>query len=528
MSRFFNTAGPIKKEKHYNIDPLSRIDINEILSLIEQEKYFVLHAPRQTGKTSYLHALRDYLYKQGQYKSLHINIETAQAARENVREGIGTVLRILANELFIYLKDSFLKDRWKQIFEDSAEFYALQDALMQWCQASETPIVLLIDEVDSLVGDTLISLLRQLRSGYEKRPRLFPQSIILCGVRDVRDYRIYSDREKTPITGGSAFNIKAKSLRMGNFSPDEIKRLYEEHTRETGQRFNNDVFSLVWDLTEGQPWLVNALAYETCFEMKEGRDREKDISPDIVIQAKENLILRRETHIHQLLDKLKEDRVKHVIEPILVGSRQPEKITDEDIDYVVDLGLIQKKPYLRIANRIYQEIIPRQLTYSTELTMTQEASWYTKEDGSLDMDKLLRAFQDFFRKHFESWVDGFNYAEAGPQLLLQAFLQRIVNSGGRVEREYGLGRQRTDLLLIWPYQNSECIQQVVVELKLRYGRLEKTIEKGLEQTWQYMDKWGTDEGYLLIFDRSKKASWKEKIFKKEKTFKGTGITVYGM
>lgn len=64
---------------------------------------------------------------------------------------------------------------------------------------------------------------------------------------------------------------------------------------------------------------------------------------------------------------------------------------------------------------------------------------YLEEDGRLNMDKLLTAFRDFFRKHFESWVDGFDYAEAGPQLLLQAFLQRIVNSGGRVEREYGLG-----------------------------------------------------------------------------------------
>jgi len=528
MNRFFNTAGPIKKEKHYNIDPLSRIDINEILSLIAQEKYFVLHAPRQTGKTSYLHALRDYLDKQGQYKSLYINIETAQAARENVREGIRTVLRILANESVFYLNDSFLEERWKQILNDSGEFYALQDALMQWCQASEIPIVLFIDEVDSLVGDTLISLLRQLRSGYEKRPRMFPQSIILCGVRDVRDYRIYSDREKTPITGGSAFNVKAESLRLGNFSFDEIKQLYQQHSQETGQLFNNEVFPLVWDLTEGQPWLVNALGYEVCFKMKEGRNRHEAITINMINQARENLILRRETHIPQLADKLKEDRVKPVIEPILVGSKEPEKINDEDIDYVVDLGLIQKKPYLRIANRIYQEIIPRQLTYSTELTMTQEASWYTKDDGSLDMDKLLSAFQDFFRKHFESWVDGFNYAEAGAQLLLQAFLQRIVNSGGRVEREYGLGQQRTDLLLIWSYKNGECIQQVVVELKLRYGSLEKTIEKGLEQTWQYMDKCGTREGYLLIFNRSATVSWEEKIFKQEKTFKDIPITVYGM
>ena len=142
------------------------------------------------------------------------------------------------------------------------------------------------------------------------------------------------------------------------------------------------------------------------------------------------------------------------------------------------------------------------------------------------MDKLLTAFQEFFRKHFESWAGGFNYAEAGAQLLLQAFLQRIVNGGGRVEREYGLGRQRTDLLVQWPYNDRK--QEVVIELKLLYGSLETTIEKGLEQTRQYMDKCGTREGYLLIFNQTPGLSWEEKIFKRENTVKGVNIIVYGM
>ena len=85
--------------------------------------------------------------------------------------------------------------------------------------------MLFIDEVDSLVGDTLISLLRQIRSGYTDRPAHFPQTVILCGVRDVRDYRMtMADGEV--ITGGSAFNIKAESLRMGDFSWAEMTALY--------------------------------------------------------------------------------------------------------------------------------------------------------------------------------------------------------------------------------------------------------------------------------------------------------------
>lgn len=169
-----------------------------------------------------------------------------------------------------------------------------------------------------------------------------------------------------------------------------------------------------------------------------------------------------------------------MLEPILAGSLEAEKIPSDDIDYVVDLGLVVKERQLRISNRIYREIISRQITYSTQLTIHQEAHWYTEENGRLNIDKLLTAFLAFFRKHFENWADGFNYAEAGPQLLLQAFLQRIVNGGGRVEREYGLGSQRTDLLLIWPHKNS--VQEAVVELKIRYGTTEKTIAKGLEQT----------------------------------------------
>jgi hypothetical protein len=526
IERFFNTAGPIKKDLHYFIEPLHRMDLKEILSLIRSQKYFVIHAPRQTGKTSLLLALMDYLNQEGIYKCLYINVEDAQAARENIEKGMKTILSIMAKDSFYFLNDSFFKDKWKEIFNEGGELEALNTALMQWCEISDKPVVLFIDEVDALVGDTLISLLRQLRSGYHRRPGLFPQSVILCGVRDVRDYRIHSSRENDIITGGSAFNVKSESLRLGNFTRDEIKRLYEQHTSETGQEFSIDIFPLIWKLTEGQPWVVNALGYEACFRMKESQDRKKEITMDTINQAKENLIIRRDTHIDQLLDKLNEERVRRVIEPILAGSIEAEKIPADDVKYTEDLGLITGKPQLSIANQIYKEVIPRELTYSTQLTIRQETRWYVEKDGRLNMDKLLTAFQEFFRKHFESWIDGYNYKEAGPQLLLQAFLQRVLNDNGRVEREYGLGRQRTDLHIIWPFNNST--QEIVVELKLRYDSLEKTIEKGLEQTQEYMDKCGASAGYLLIFDRSKKKSWKEKIFKQERTFKGEKIIVYGM
>lgn len=524
--RFFNTAGPVNSHDHYCLSPLDRFDLTEIMSLINQKKYFVLHAPRQTGKTTSLLALMDHLNSGEQYRCLYFNVEAAQAAREDVSGGMRAILNEMASSALDFLNDDFLKTHWLKVLKTSREFAALGELLSLWAKESPLPLVILIDEIDALVGDTLISVLRQLRAGYPKRPQLFPQSIVLCGVRDVRDYRIHSSHEKAIITGGSAFNIKAKSLRLGNFNKEEMFTLYRQHTEETGQVFVDQALDLAWELTSGQPWLVNALGYEVCFEMKEGRDRKVPITVEMIEAAKENLIMRRESHLDQLADKLQEPRVQRVIGPILEGLKEPEQIPTDDLSYVIDLGLVKVEGQLQIANKIYQEVIPRELTYSTQITISEQPSWYITANGRLNMPKLLASFQDFFREHSESWLERFQYKEAGPQLLLQAFLQRIINGGGRVEREYGLGRMRTDLLIIWPYQAG--VQKIVVELKIRYKSRDNTIEDGLGQTRAYMDLCRTDEGHLLIFDRSQGKTWEEKIFQQTEEYQGQKIMVFGM
>jgi hypothetical protein len=551
MKRFFNTAGPVKCKNHYCIPPLERLNLSEILSLIDQEKYFVLHAPRQTGKTSCLLALMEYLNRQGRYECLYVNVEIAQSARENVHRGIKGILNEISERARIYLQNDRIQRIWPEILAVSGEEGALNTVLTRWAEESPKPIVLLVDEIDALIGDTLISVLRQLRAGYDKRSLHFPQSIILCGVRDVRDYRIHSDKEKTIITGGSAFNIKAESLRLGDFTQTEMGILYQQHTEETGQIFLPETLALAWEYTNGQPWIVNALGYETCFRLPEGKLQTK-VTPEMLDQAKENLIIRRETHLDQLMDKLQEERVIRVLGPILEGKALSQSFQKDDIGYLLDIGLIQQATNgeIQLSNRIYQEIIPRELVWDIQSGMTEKVAWYIREDGLLNMKKLLSAFQDFFQEHSEHWIERFDYKEAGPQLLIQAFLQRIVNGGGRIEREYGLGRMRTDLLVIWPakeqniddrqqvtegigYQSSSIsypvkIQRVVIELKILYKSMAKTIDAGLKQTWEYMDRCRADEGHLVIFDRSPKKSWKKKRFVVEKSFQDHSITVWGM
>ena len=527
--RFFNTAGPINAEMHYHIPPLVRLDVDDLLLLIRQRKYFVLHAPRQTGKTSALFALRDQLNANDEFRCVYVNVEVGQTAREDVAAAMRAILSALARAARHALDDLFVTDIWRGILDDAGPNDALGETLARWAESDAKPLVLMIDEIDALIGDTLLSVLRQLRAGYPERPRRFPQSVILCGVRDVRDYRIRSSAENAIIAGGSAFNIRAESLRLGDFSCDEVESLLTQHTEETGQAFAEEAREAIWELTQGQPWLVNALAYESCFKNKTGRDRNRVITADAIQDAREQLILRRETHLDQLTDKLQEERVRRVVEPLLSSADAVESFANDDLQYVRDLGLVTQGSPVAIANPIYREVIPRDLTYTTQAGFHHDPAWYIDADGTLQVSKLLAAFQEFFREHSEHWVERFQYKEAGPQLLLQAFLQRIVNSGGRIEREYGLGRMRTDLLLIWPVGGDRGkTQKVVIECKVLHRGPERTLREGLEQTRAYMDRCAAAEGHLVLFDRTEGKSWDDKVYRREETEGGAPVAVWGM
>lgn len=532
MEKFFNTAGPIQPDMHYFVNPLDRINFHEMEILISQRKYFVLHAPRQTGKTSMLLALRDYLNKQGRHVCVYANVESGQAARNNVDSCIATVCTAIAERTDTVLRNDDASELFEK-YKNKDSNTRLSSYLKALSLMLDKPLILFIDEIDALVGDSLVSVLRQLRSGYDQRPEAFPQSIILCGVRDVRDYRIVLSNQDI-ITGGSAFNIKAESLRMGNFTKEEIRSLFKQHTQATGQVFDEECYDMIWTATEGQPWLVNALGYEVTMKMMENRDRSVRIIPEMIYRAQEQIIYRRDTHIDILIDKLSEPRVKRIIEPILAGSDVVDDsiIPSDDLQYCIDLGLITDSKPRRISNAIYREVIPRELTWTTQSGLIQQSAWYINEDNTINMPKLLTEFQTFYRENAEAWDKHFDYREAGPQLLLQAFLQRVVNGGGYIDREYGLGMKRTDLLIRKPLTDhyGGPIQKIFLEIKIKYGALETEINKALDQSYNYLERLHGElkEGHIIIFDRESEKPWDEKLYQKDREYKGCSFKIWGM
>jgi hypothetical protein len=479
---------------------------NEVGSLIQNAQYFVIHAARQTGKTTLLTALTDQVNDEGKYYALYCSVENAQGISDP-EKGVPSVINALRESLDsagLPAASSFACDN------DGFDYSTiLQRSFRKYCSQLDKPLVVFFDEADCLSDQTLISFLRQLRSGYVNRARYpFVHSLGLIGMRNIRDYR---DRYRSPdetLGSVSPFNIIASAMTLRNFTRDEIAELYTQHTEETGQVFEDSAVESVWLWTQGQPWLVNAIAREIV-ENKLKNESLPLVTVSMVNAAVQSIITRRDTHLDSLMARLKEERIRRVIEPVITGDTDKLQRLSDDYIYTKDMGLIRDdRGKVEPANQIYAEIIVRSLNWDTQQSIVERGYPYQMprylRDGVIDMDYLLKDFQAFWRENAAIWHEVYDYKEAAPHLVLQAFLQRVINGGGQIHREMAAETRRVDL----------CVEYMrhryPIELKLRYG--DGTRADGIKQLAAYMDIQGCDTGWLIIFDRRKTISWDDKLY----------------
>ncbi len=399
----------------------------EVGPLIEQESYFVLHAPRQVGKTTALRALAEQLTASGRYAALHLSCEEGEAAGDDFAEAQRAILSQLRRNAELFLPTELHPSP----FPDAPDSTLLGAALSAWARVCPRPLVLFFDEIDALRGQSLLSVLRQLRAGFPNRPRFFPASVVLCGLRDVRDYKVTSG-ERDHLGTSSPFNIKVESLTLRNFTRDEVAELYQQHTTDTGQVFLPEAIDRAFHWTQGQPWLVNALARQMVEQLVP--DRSQPLTAAHVDAAKEILLRRQDTHLDSLAERLREPRVRRVLEPILAGLTLGQ-VPEDDLRFIQDLGLVRMASTggLEVANPLYRE--------------------------------------------------------------LMAFLHRVANGGGTLEREYAIGTGRMDLCL------RHGPDTLALELKVWRDGERDPLEEGLAQLDGYLAGLGLDSGWLVIFDR---------------------------
>jgi AAA-like domain len=515
MPRFFNTTGPCDLHRHYMLPAEARLP--QLSRLIAQEQYFVLHAPRQTGKTTAMLTFAARLRSEG-VAAVWATLEESQGIDELAHAEalwIGALQRAAHHQLTPKQQPPQMDPT-----QGGAPGSRLHSFLEAWCAALPGPLVLLLDEADVVRGQPLVSLLRQLRAGFPMRGAgRFPSSVALIGMRDLRDY-LTAAKDGQPLNPGSPFNVKSESLTLRTFTEMETRALYAQHSAETGQPFTEQALGQLYHYSQGQPFLVNALA----------RRLVQDIAPPPepialhhVEQAKEELILSRTTHLDALAERLKEPRVAQIMAAVMGGKPDFEiDLNSDDMAYCEDLGLLRRRPRVEPANPLYKEVLGRVLSQMVQPPLP-DRPWI--KAGKLDLPFLIDGFLTFWRRHAEALrnKDLGAYREIVPHLVFMAWLQRIVNGGGRITREYALGRGALDLLIEYGGESHAIEIKRVTE----HDSWETIEEEGLDQLGRYLDSLGLPEGWLLLFDERPNRTWEQRLIRGEVRHEGRLIHLRG-
>jgi hypothetical protein len=474
---------------------------------IRDRLYWVLHAPRQTGKTTFLQSWMREINAGGEATACYVTVETCQgiAEPERAMPAICDSIRQSASNTGLPVPES----------DDVSPESMLRNILKNWAElVAPKPLIVLFDEVDVLVEGTMVSFLRQLRGGFADRGvGIFPVSIALVGMRDLKDYITTAKgggaSVDAAVNPGSPFNIKEDSAFLGNFNKESIVRLFAQRTAETGQHITTEALDYVYEQSRGQPWIVNSLFKRATMRVLD-EDSTETVTLEHIRVAREQMILARETHLDALAYRLEDPRIYSVMGTLMAGEPDPLLARGEAFRICLDLGLVSlERGTPQVANPIYREVIAREMTYSAQLAITEPQWKWEKADGTLDMDALLREFQEFWRNNSEVWEERLNYPEAFPHLRLMAFLQRVANGDGRIEREYAAGRGRMDLAI--EYKSAWNIIEIKV---LRKNRSFESVRKeGVNQILQYRERIDPSaSAYLVIFDRRpEKLDWADRL-----------------
>jgi type II secretory pathway predicted ATPase ExeA len=484
--RTFNTTGPCDSEMHYLIPPLERSPT--ALSLMRGRNYLAVSGPRQSGKTSLLKALVDGINADGWARAVLVSCEAAgkRAGVETTEEAE----RLLLREWHAVLRRELPGVAWPapDTFGDvSGGGFGF--ALAEWTVASDRPLVVVIDEVDTLARAPFVALLSQVRSAFERRGRTFPSSVVLAGMRSLRDHDIALGGDGS----GSPFNI-VEYVSVGNFTRDEVARLYAQHTAETGQRFSDEAREVVWEQTRGQPLLVNTLAKMAVTQLV--TDVSKTIEASHIEEAVRLFEASNPMHLTSLASRLAEERVMRVVAPAIRGSEH-QGVPADDIRYVRELGILETRGEgeLVMANPIYARSLMRSLAEPIRANLGALSPTWRRPDGSIDLERLREAFLDFWAQHGRVLDPLVTKYEIVPHVVLTAWLDRVVNGGGRVEREVAVARGKLDVLV----RHRDL--RLPIEIKVQVEGRPDPVPKGLEQLDRYCEGLRVDTGWLVVFDQ---------------------------
>ncbi len=475
MPRRFNTAGPNDPARHLTVSVLNRIP--GVRALIDEGSYFVLHAPRQWGKTTALLDLAATLNREGAHVAAVLSLEPGAAFTDAGAAELA-ILDSWRYDLAAYLPADVKLPRWPEAPPGNR----IGAALSAWAQEAPRPLVVLLDAIDALSPEVRASVVRQIRAGKPRSPRAFPWSL---GVAS-----LHGPQGEDAAAAGSV-SIECDVIALPPFGREDVGVIFGNVAEATGAELLSGAVDRAFELTQGHPFLVSALAQRLA---DQAHGQKRPIMASDVDKARDALLDKRGGYLDVLEGRIKEARLRAVLEQITAGVTRG--LPGEDVRAVIELGVVRRTSdgRLVIANPIFLGLVTRCLPGSSRSIFPADQPPWVGPDGRLDPPKLLEAFLDFWRRHGEELFSTAPYSELSP-LVLTAFLHRVVTSGGMIEREYALGRGRMDVCI---RQGGEALAMVV---KVRRDREPDPVPEGIEQVEDALDRLGIDVGWLVIFDR---------------------------
>lgn len=495
MPKEFNITGLCNPEVHYMVNLDSRLD--QIKKLVDNKKYFTINRGRQYGKTTTLKALKAYL--SGKYIVVSLDFQVISSAEFQTEQSF---VKALARELYRLktVKTEMNPEIQKKIkkMRSPEHKYALADLfslLSDWCEKTEKPVVLLIDEVDSASNNQIfLDFLGQLRWYYLNRDEMpIFQSVILAGVHDIRHLKqkISPDSEhkhNSPWNIATDFNVEM------SFFPEDIAGMLSEYEADYRTGMNiPEISQLIYDYTSGYPVLVSNIC-------KIIDEKLKEWNRNSVVEAVGQIISGKSMLFESLMNKLEDypELKKQVYRILLSGEKISYNPDSDAVSVAMMYGFIRVEDgSISISNRIFETRLYNAYLTSDEMQKTElyQAGDTDKPDfivrGKLNMEFVLEKFISHYADLYGDSPEKFKENDGRKLFLL--YLRPIINGTGHFYVEAQTrNKRRTDVIVDY------AGEQHIIELKIWHG--EKYNEKGEKQLSEYLDYHHLKKGYLVIFN----------------------------
>lgn len=502
--KVFNTTGLCLPQKHYMVDITERV--LQIKAMVDNGDYFTINRARQYGKTTTLAALETNL--SNEYTVLRLDFQAIGKADFADEESfVKTLSRIIIKKA----KNTAMPKKVEQSFEDfaartveRARFNELFDLISRWCEQTEKPIVLMIDEIDSASNnDVFLDFLAQIRLMYLERynsPAF--QSVILAGVTDIRHLKSkLRDDEQAKVN--SPWNIATDFRVDMSLSSEGIKGMLDDYEGDHKTGMNTArAAQLIHDYTSGYPFLVSRICQivDTQLVPDKFGSLSDAWTKDGLLAAIKIVLAEKNTLFQSLIGKIiNSNYLKTIIKRILIeGASIPYNADNEDLDILSMYGFIKENnSRVCISNRIFET---RLYNYLCSVEETGESSFSNESElaknifiknGKLDMCLIMEHFIKTYTQIFGTLEERFKEKDGRELFLL--YLRPIINGTGNYYIE-AQTRDMTRMDIVVDYLG----EQYVIELKIWRG--EKYNTDGEQQLSEYLEHLNLNVGYMLTFN----------------------------